>query len=147
MYRSEVAPIGNLMFNIDRNKNASREATTRAMQQQQQILPSAPGFHGESFMVKTEGSSSHHMAHQFHYPFVRGPPVQAQVLPSDVDTMKAKIVTHPQYCNLLDAFISCQKVKRKSIKKIGTQMLTMARVLASFMLFDILYRWALHRRW
>lgn len=117
MHNTSIVPAGNPLL-YDRNKNTSSTTTSTSVTMQQQInnLPVSASFHGDSFAVKTEGSSSHHnnMAHQFHqYPFVRGP-VQAQDncggLPSDMDSIKAKIVAHPQYSSLLDAFMSCQKV-------------------------------------
>ncbi|XP_008785712.1 homeotic protein knotted-1-like [Phoenix dactylifera] len=47
---------------------------------------------------KPEGSSS---SSSHHYPFAR---------PTDVDAMKARIISHPHYSNLLKAYMDCQKV-------------------------------------
>ncbi|KAL6012819.1 hypothetical protein ACLOJK_003308 [Asimina triloba] len=90
--------------------------------QQQQSLPVSSFHHqtGECFpaalAVKMEGSSSQQQQQQlqeFHYPFiVRGATVQQQGNGSsnDVDAIKAKIMAHPQYSNLLEAYMGCQKV-------------------------------------
>lgn len=53
-----------------------------------------PRFHPP----KPEASSS---SSTHHYPFAR---------PTDVDTMKARIISHPHYSNLLKAYMDCQKV-------------------------------------
>ncbi|XP_068654073.1 homeotic protein knotted-1-like isoform X2 [Aristolochia californica] len=86
--------------------------------QPQQVLPPT-SYHGDSFAVKTEGASSQHMQ-EFQYPFIRGAggggggggSVQPQEngSPTEVDAIKAKIVAHPQYSNLLEAYMNCQKV-------------------------------------
>ncbi|KAJ8638230.1 hypothetical protein MRB53_012497 [Persea americana] len=49
-----------------------------------------------SLGVKMEGSSSQQM--------------QGCESPNEVDAIKAKIMAHPQYCNLLEAYMNCQKV-------------------------------------
>lgn len=82
-------------------------------------------------IVKTEASTSHHHVQKFHYPnlMTRDPHHQTvqQVhdhhqLPEnhdhhdqthrskEVETIKAKIISHPQYSNLLEAYMDCQKV-------------------------------------
>lgn len=49
-----------------------------------------------SLGVKMEGSSSQQM--------------QGCGSPNEVDAIKAKIMAHPQYCNLLEAYMNCHKV-------------------------------------
>lgn len=82
--------------------------------------------------VKTEAGSSHHQHGQkFHYPsIIRGnhhhhhhQTVQdhhhhqqqqdenENKNSGEVDAIKAKIVAHPQYSDLLEAYMDCQKVK------------------------------------
>ncbi|KAF6157973.1 hypothetical protein GIB67_015289 [Kingdonia uniflora] len=82
---------------------------------------------GESFftqaspIVKTEANPSSH-----HFSLIRGGVTQTQTLhhhqqqqqqhqhqqesTNSSDTMKAKIIAHPQYSNLLQAYMDCQKV-------------------------------------
>ncbi|XP_023536402.1 homeobox protein knotted-1-like 2 [Cucurbita pepo subsp. pepo] len=71
-------------------------------------------------IVKTEASSSHHQLHKFHHPLLRGggggqPPPLTTCRPDqhgllDVEAIKAKILAHPQYSSLLEAYMECQKV-------------------------------------
>ncbi|XP_058069640.1 homeotic protein knotted-1-like [Magnolia sinica] len=93
----------------------------------QQPLPMA-SFHHQtascflseaSPTVKSEGGgSSHQQLKEFHYPLVvRGgeghgtiQQQQGNGSSNDVDAIKAKIVAHPQYSNLLEAYMDCQKV-------------------------------------
>lgn len=74
--------------------------------------------------VKTESSQLHTQI--FHYPLMRGnlhhtlhhphPPSQQQQQQggsqnsNEVEAIKAKIIAHPQYSNLLEAYMDCQKV-------------------------------------
>ncbi|KAG8494061.1 hypothetical protein CXB51_011542 [Gossypium anomalum] len=66
-------------------------------------------------IVKTEASTSQH-GQKFHYPLLREH--QAAVhhqqdrneSSSEVEAIKAKIIAHPQYSNLLQAYMDCQKV-------------------------------------
>ncbi|GAV62599.1 ELK domain-containing protein/KNOX1 domain-containing protein/KNOX2 domain-containing protein/Homeobox_KN domain-containing protein [Cephalotus follicularis] len=64
-------------------------------------------------IVKTEASTSQ-LLHKFHYPLFGGHQgVQRQEgneNSREMDAMKAKIIAHPQYSNLLEAFMDCQKV-------------------------------------
>lgn len=71
-------------------------------------------------IVKTEASTSQH-AQKFHYnnnnnnPLLRGhQPIHHQQegneSSSEVEAIKAKIIAHPQYSNLLEAYMDCQKV-------------------------------------
>nr|AXL67962.1 homeobox protein knotted-1-like protein [Viola albida]AXL67963.1 homeobox protein knotted-1-like protein [Viola albida var. takahashii]AXL67964.1 homeobox protein knotted-1-like protein [Viola chaerophylloides] len=94
--------------------------------------------HQHPILVKTEGSISHHHPppHKFAYPLLR--PHQQnhhhqhqhqhhqavvnhqqgsssdhhhhQISGSEADAIKAKIIAHPQYSNLLQAYLDCQKV-------------------------------------
>ncbi|EOY15624.1 hypothetical protein QUC31_000625 [Theobroma cacao] len=66
-------------------------------------------------IVKTEASTSQH-GQKFHYPLLRGH--QAihhqqegnESSSTEVEAIKAKIIAHPQYSNLLEAYMDCQKV-------------------------------------
>ncbi|KAL2529334.1 Homeobox protein knotted-1-like 1 [Forsythia ovata] len=69
--------------------------------------------------VKTEAGTSQNHAPKFHYPCViRGhhsvqdhrQRQQESENSSEVDAIKAKIIAHPQYSNLLEAYMDCQKV-------------------------------------
>ncbi|KAL6504293.1 hypothetical protein OROGR_026216 [Orobanche gracilis] len=80
--------------------------------------------HEGSPVVKSEaGSSSRNINHsgpmfQYHPSSVmRGPHFQGHQTrreenenPGEVDAIKAKIIAHPQYSNLLEAYMDCQKV-------------------------------------
>lgn len=62
-------------------------------------------------IVKTEGSSSSHQNLQkFHYPLLVHHQQQATEGPSEAEAIKAKIIAHPHYSNLLEAYMDCQKV-------------------------------------
>nr|DAD41595.1 TPA_asm: hypothetical protein HUJ06_015918 [Nelumbo nucifera] len=68
-------------------------------------------------IVKTEASSSQQIQ-EFQYPLVRGGHQTMQHhqqggvngSSNEVDTIKAKIAAHPQYSNLLEAYMECQKI-------------------------------------
>ncbi|XP_047938185.1 homeotic protein knotted-1-like isoform X2 [Salvia hispanica] len=64
------------------------------------------GFHihscYDSPAVKTEAGTSHP---RFQYPSTFN-----SLDPIETDTIKAKIIAHPQYSNLLEAYMDCQKV-------------------------------------
>ncbi|CAH9053545.1 unnamed protein product [Cuscuta europaea] len=76
---------------------------------------------GHSPQVKSEGenASLHHHHQMFQYPLIardheyhhqqQGPPATGNSI-GDGDALKAKIVAHPNYSNLLEAYIDCQKV-------------------------------------
>ncbi|XP_058080952.1 homeotic protein knotted-1-like [Magnolia sinica] len=107
-------------------QSSNSSGSSMQQQQQQQSLPVGSFHHqsGECFptlAVKMEGSSSQQQQQQeFHYPFVVRGPVQQQQQQqqqqqgngssNDVDAIKAKIVSHPQYSHLLEAYMGCQKV-------------------------------------
>ncbi|KAK8642632.1 hypothetical protein V6N13_011969 [Hibiscus sabdariffa] len=64
-------------------------------------------------IVKSEASNSQH-AQKFHYSLLRGYQAvhhqqDGNESSSEVEAMKAKIVAHPQYNNLLEAYMDCQK--------------------------------------
>ncbi|XAR62019.1 hypothetical protein NMG60_11016596 [Bertholletia excelsa] len=62
-------------------------------------LQSGESYHPDP-VVKTEAGTSHHVVfHKFH-----------ENNSSDVESIKARIVAHPQYSNLLEAYMDCQKV-------------------------------------
>lgn len=66
-------------------------------------------------IVKTEASTSQHVQ-KFHYPLLRGHQgvqhqhQQGNDNSSEAEDIKAKIMAHPQYSNLLEAYMDCQKV-------------------------------------
>lgn len=84
--------------------------------------------HGHPAVVKIEGSASrnHHGSHKFQYPFRGNQTIQTshhhqqqvQIInnesSSDVEAIKAKIIAHPQYSNLLEAYMDCHKVTKKN---------------------------------
>ncbi|KAK8646723.1 hypothetical protein V6N13_120501 [Hibiscus sabdariffa] len=66
-------------------------------------------------IVKTEASNSQH-AQNFHYSLLRGYQAvhhqqDGNESSSEVKAMKAKIIAHPQYNNLLEAYMDCQKAR------------------------------------
>ncbi|KAJ9166390.1 hypothetical protein P3X46_021156 [Hevea brasiliensis] len=77
-------------------------------------LQSSECFQSEGHpIVKTEASTSQH-APKFHYPLLRGHQTlnqhQGNESSGEVEAIKAKIIAHPQYSNLLEAYMDCQKV-------------------------------------
>lgn len=86
-------------------------------------------------IVKTEASSSHHQLHKFHHPLLRGggggqPPPLTTCRPDqhgllDVEAIKAKILAHPQYSSLLEAYMECQKVKKGNYPSIQTLIMSL----------------------
>lgn len=80
-------------------------------------LQSGECFQSEAHpVVKTEASTSQH-AQKFHYPIIRGHQTvdhqqqqQGNESFNEVEAIKAKIIAHPQYSNLLEAYMDCQKV-------------------------------------
>lgn len=66
----------------------------------------APWFHNPSVIRPHQGVNRdhHHHVHQ------RRPESDAGGGGGDVDAIKAKIIAHPQYSNLLEAYMDCQKV-------------------------------------
>ncbi|KAE9588491.1 hypothetical protein Lal_00002889 [Lupinus albus] len=71
--------------------------------------------------VKTEADSTNSQLHSpiFHYPLMRGNlhnnmmqqhQEGNQISSNEVEVIKAKIIAHPQYSNLLEAYMDCQKV-------------------------------------
>ncbi|KAJ4834175.1 hypothetical protein Tsubulata_047891 [Turnera subulata] len=73
-------------------------------------LQSSECFPAEAHtVVKTEASTSQN-ALKFHYPLLRGHHHQGSESSGDVEAIKAKIIAHPQYSNLLEAYMDCQKV-------------------------------------
>lgn len=74
-------------------------------------LQSGNCFQSEAHpIVKTEASSSQ-LGPKFHYPPMRGHQSQeGSESFNEAEAIKAKIIAHPQYSNLLEAFMDCQKV-------------------------------------
>lgn len=61
--------------------------------------------------VKTEGGSSYgHQQRQFNYAFSARAGGEGSHSSGDMDAIKAKIISHPQYSSLLEAYMDCQKV-------------------------------------
>ena len=71
--------------------------------------------------VKTEASTSQLHTPILHYPLLRGSLHSTTMHPqqhqqggsqssTEVEAIKAKIIAHPQYSNLLEAYMDCQKV-------------------------------------
>ncbi|KAI9106553.1 hypothetical protein K1719_022081 [Acacia pycnantha] len=67
--------------------------------------------------VKTEANTSHQHAQIFQYPLLRGnlhmmhhQAGGADSSNNEVEAIKAKIIAHPHYSNLLQAYMDCQKV-------------------------------------
>lgn len=64
-------------------------------------------FHHHHPMVKMEGGSNNSLHQRFHYPsFNHHNPNEAAA----AEAIKAKIIAHPQYSTLLQAYLDCQKV-------------------------------------
>ncbi|CAA6667457.1 unnamed protein product [Spirodela intermedia] len=60
--------------------------------------------------VKTEGGSSYgHQQRQFNYAFSARAGGDGSHSSGDMDAIKAKIISHPQYSSLLEAYMDCQK--------------------------------------
>ncbi|KAH7523781.1 hypothetical protein FEM48_Zijuj06G0048500 [Ziziphus jujuba var. spinosa] len=77
---------------------------------------SGGGGGGGHPIVKTEASTSQHLQ-KFHYPLMSRTHQTVQhhhhendTTANEVEAIKAKIIAHPQYCNLLEAYLDCQKV-------------------------------------
>ncbi|GMI91059.1 BREVIPEDICELLUS, KNOTTED-like from Arabidopsis thaliana, BREVIPEDICELLUS 1 [Hibiscus trionum] len=78
-------------------------------------LQSSASYQSEAQpIVKSEASNSQH-GQKFHYPLVRGHQAfhhqqEGVESSSEGEAMKAKIIVHPRYNNLLEAYMDCQKV-------------------------------------
>lgn len=75
--------------------------------------------------MKTEASTSQHVQ-KFHYPLMRVHEQQHhqqqqqqgnESSGGEVEDIKAKIMAHPQYSNLLEAYMDCQKVYIRTLKE------------------------------
>ncbi|KAJ8762556.1 hypothetical protein K2173_007995 [Erythroxylum novogranatense] len=79
-------------------------------------LQSSECFQSEAnpHIVKTEANTSHHHAYKFHNPLLRGHHAvnqhQGSESSSEVEAIKAKIIAHPKYSNLVEVYMDCQKV-------------------------------------
>ncbi|XP_073118683.1 homeobox protein knotted-1-like 2 [Henckelia pumila] len=88
--------------------------------QSQMMMSSSSSFHLQSYdhesqhnisTVKTEAASQIiHPLTIFNYPSIINTPLHQQTTTSEVDAIKAKIIAHPHYSNLLEAYMDCQKV-------------------------------------
>ncbi|KAE8657037.1 Homeobox protein knotted-1-like 1 [Hibiscus syriacus] len=81
-------------------------------------------------IVKTEASNSQH-GQKFHYPLLRGQQ-EGNESSSEAEVIKAKIIAHPQYNNLLEAYMDCQKV--------GAPPGVVARLAAARQEFEAMHR-------
>lgn len=96
-----------------------RSTNNSSSDNQQTQMPPLTSFHLQSEahpVVKTEAAST---SQKFHYPLLR---TEHQTMnhhqegndsssSNEVEAIKAKIIAHPQYSNLLQAYMDCQKVK------------------------------------
>ena len=75
-------------------------------------------------IVKTEANNTSQPAQIFQYPLMRGLLHQTvhqqggSQSSSEVEAIKAKIIAHPQYSNLLEAFLDCQKVRNFLVEQL-----------------------------
>lgn len=95
-----------------------RSTNNSSSDNQQTQMPPLTSFHLQSEahpVVKTEAAST---SQKFHYPLLR---TEHQTMnhhqegndsssSNEVEAIKAKIIAHPQYSNLLQAYMDCQKV-------------------------------------
>ncbi|KAL4297055.1 hypothetical protein GQ457_12G017120 [Hibiscus cannabinus] len=66
-------------------------------------------------IVKTEASSTSQHSQKFHIPFLRGHQAirhqqEGNESSSELEAIKSKIIAHPHYPNLVEAYMDCQKV-------------------------------------
>lgn len=138
-HENSTTPRGNYLYsspNLGSNYGRRNEGSNVVCnnnhhheQQTQMLINTTSSFHPQSdhtncflqtgggnthSIVKTEASTSQHLE-KFHYPLLsKGFQQQQDHLQNDnsneVDAIKAKIIAHPQYSNILEAFIDCQKV-------------------------------------
>ncbi|KAK1268596.1 Homeobox protein knotted-1-like 1 [Acorus gramineus] len=128
-YSNFVAPNSSILFgrtssnnNNNNSSSGSSSSNMNSYQHQQHYLQKPfdafPYQNSECFgsksPVKTEGGgggSSQQVNHfQSFSTSVMRVQQQGNLSPSDVEAMKAKIIAHPQYSNLLEAYTECQKV-------------------------------------
>ncbi|KAA8528426.1 hypothetical protein F0562_035781 [Nyssa sinensis] len=113
-----LAPSSSVYGRSSNGSNVSNQQTQMAMNTLH--LQSSECYQSESQahpILKTEAGSSQHVQ-KFHYPsIIRGHQAvlnqqeeQGNESSSEVEAIKSKIISHPQYPNLLDAFMDCQKV-------------------------------------
>ena len=120
------APRGNFLYAspvLAPNSSPYGRASSGSNVSNQQTQMPLTSFHLQSSecyqseahpIVKTEASPSQH-GQKFHYPLLRGHQTihhqqEGNENSSEVETIKAKIIAHPQYSNLLEAYMDCQKV-------------------------------------
>lgn len=97
--------------------NSSTTTSTSASNQQMGLSPFHLNQSTDCFQsdqthptVKTEASTSL-LFQKFHYPFHHQQHQdQNNESSNEVEAIKAKIIAHPQYSNLLQAYMDCQKV-------------------------------------
>lgn len=95
---SNNSPMGLTSFHHHHNSiNAPNSATT-------DCYPPDNSTHQNH--VKSEASTSKFHHHQVYHPLFHPDGSSG----NDVDAIKAKIIAHPQYSSLLEAYMDCQKV-------------------------------------
>ncbi|CAN6322457.1 unnamed protein product [Urochloa humidicola] len=75
-----------------------------------QGFPSPDGHHHSSRLALQQLLASHPSAAQHSHQKDDGAVVQGEISPGDAETIKAKIMSHPQYSALVAAYLDCQKV-------------------------------------
>lgn len=128
-HESQGTPRGNFLYaspTLGGNYGRAAAASDHNQQNNTFHLQSSGGecFPSTQSTVKTEaaGSTSQHARHKFHHPQFPPPslvlsrghndqqlPVQQQN-ENEVEAIKAKIIAHPHYSNLLQAYMDCQRV-------------------------------------
>jgi hypothetical protein len=77
-----------------------------------QEFPSPDGHHHSSRLALQQLLAVPSVAQHSHKK--DGAVSQGEISPVDAETIKAKIMSHPQYSALVAAYLDCQKVSRRS---------------------------------
>ncbi|KAE8659197.1 Homeobox protein knotted-1-like 1 [Hibiscus syriacus] len=101
-------------------------------------------------IVKTEASNSQH-GKKFHYPSLRVHQAvhyqqEGNESSSEVEAIKAKIIAHPHYNNLLEAYMDCQKASLPR-KTVGAPPEEVARLAAARQEFEARQRFSVAPRY
>lgn len=125
-----TTPRGNFLYSSPvlgpNSSSYGRANSCSNVSTQQTQMPISSSFHlqsGSCFqsethpIVKTEAGTSH-LGQKFHYPLMRGHQSQeGSESSTEAEAIKAKIIAHPQYSNLLEAYMDCQKVFNFTLEK------------------------------
>ncbi|KAL9143912.1 hypothetical protein ABFS82_14G265200 [Erythranthe guttata] len=96
---------GDCYDNSDQNQNHQNQNPTSVKTEAVSSLNQAPWFHNPSVI-----RGHHHQTVQDHH-HSQSQHRRPETEPAgEVDAIKAKIIAHPQYSNLLEAYMDCQKV-------------------------------------